>query len=279
MHSLKMISRKKLWVCLFQRASVNLVSVHNIKLFNVCVYINTLCFCDLLQLKRWILGRPRRARVCRRRTLLETSTTTKPNASLTTSHQTLSPGDYVTFAFCLLWDLSGLSSSTIYLTFLFASSEEPPGRRRKSWTWKPLECLAASWEAEDSGAEGAEGRAPLSSDPSQKLTVGGCEGCSFSLSFCWYFSVNIVVFYLFKKVPPFFPHLKIFLSLSQIGIQGILYFEALLYEMGEQFVLIKQLYARGKCIHWQLVWYKCKVEFVFDQASRHIIYFLWLNVL
>lgn len=29
------------------------------------------------------------------------NTMTKPNAFLTTSHQTLSPGDYVTFAICL----------------------------------------------------------------------------------------------------------------------------------------------------------------------------------
>ncbi|XP_038551454.1 protein LSM14 homolog B-like isoform X3 [Micropterus salmoides] len=61
-----------------------------------------LCFvCELLQLKRWILARPRTARVCRRRKLPERSIMTKPNVSLTTSHQTLSPG-------------------------------EPPGQRRKS---------------------------------------------------------------------------------------------------------------------------------------------------
>lgn len=67
-------------------------------------------------------------------------------------------------------------------TFVLGSSGEPRGQRRRSWTWKHLEFPAASWEAEDSEAEGTEGRVPLSSDPSQKLVVGGCEG--FSLTFC-----------------------------------------------------------------------------------------------
>ena len=55
------------------------------------------CFCEFGQLKRWILGRPRTAHLCRRRTLWGRNTTTKPNASLTTSPQTLSPGNYETY--------------------------------------------------------------------------------------------------------------------------------------------------------------------------------------
>lgn len=49
--------------------------------------------CELLQLRRWILERPKSARVSRTRKIWGTNTTTKPSASSITFHQTQSPGE------------------------------------------------------------------------------------------------------------------------------------------------------------------------------------------
>lgn len=100
-----------------------------------CVYI---CFCELLQLKRWTLGRPRTARVCRRRKLWETNTTTKPNASLTTSHQTVSPGDDNLLS---LYYLRGFVM--LYNIYIFHQQENHLGGGEKVkhgniWSSRPL---------------------------------------------------------------------------------------------------------------------------------------------
>lgn len=72
--------------------------------YTLCIVFFLFCyvFCELLQLKRWSPGRPRTARLHRRRRLWVINTTTKPNASLTTSRQTWSPGDDVTLLVMLI---------------------------------------------------------------------------------------------------------------------------------------------------------------------------------
>ncbi|KAG7493412.1 hypothetical protein JOB18_008562 [Solea senegalensis] len=69
------------------------LSVHRQPL-HILFYTHACFFCQPLQLKRWIQLRSRRVRSWRtRRNLKVTNTTTKPNASLTTSHRTLNPGE------------------------------------------------------------------------------------------------------------------------------------------------------------------------------------------
>lgn len=70
----------------------------------------------------------------------------------------------------------------------------------------------------------------------------------FFFLFCWHFSVNIVVFYLFKKkVPPFFPHFK------EVEAKFLFQCPKYMDEMGEQFLLIKQLCARNALTHWTVL--------------------------
>lgn len=83
---------------------------HNVKYLHVLYALTS----PLLQLKRWILGRPWTARAPRRRKLSEINTMTKLRASLTTSHQTISPGNYSTFAFCNIRGLSGFSHVNLH---------------------------------------------------------------------------------------------------------------------------------------------------------------------
>lgn len=78
--------------------------------------------------------------MCRRkRTLKEKSTTTKPNASLTTSLQTLSPGDYLTSAG---FYLRRLACSTIYIFFVHFQENHLGGgeenEHRNIWSSRPL---------------------------------------------------------------------------------------------------------------------------------------------
>lgn len=166
MLSLKMILRRKMWVRFKDHPSIQFyLRRHKLSWVYTCI----------LQLRS--LGKPRTALLNRRRNLSEISTMTKQSVSLITSHQTSSPGDLNSlFVIFVLW------SSVIYLPpphKKMCLLGGPPGPRRKSWTWKHLEFLVASWEAEDSGGVDAECWTPLSSERFQKLVVAECEGFPF----------------------------------------------------------------------------------------------------
>lgn len=195
--------------------------------------------------------------------LWEKSTMTKPNASSTTSPPTLSPGDNVTVAVCLCY-LCVVMLNTIYLTWETLTCRRTTWAEEKKMNMETFGVPGRFLRARGFRGRGRRGPSAAEQRPLPKDVSGRVWGCFFMLTF----SVDIVVFYLFKKKSTscfFSPNLKwkhFFFPQSQIY--------EVLCEMGEQFLLIKQLYARSKFINLQLAWWNAMWNFVFQPASRHI---------